>query len=190
MHRPRCLRRQLPRSTRGAEAGGTTILDFSHCNNSPEHADAALQGLRDAGIRAMFAYGYYPAPSTAGFTDHAQRLRDARRIRERELPSEDALVTMGLALTELGLLPFEQTIAEARSARELAVPSVLHTGCNWGSLVTEGLPELDHHGLLDERQCTCTATPSRSATCAASPSTAARSPRAPRPRSRWAWVIR
>ena len=45
------------------EAGVTTILDFSHCNNTPEHADAALQGLRDAGIRAMFAYGYYPAPS-------------------------------------------------------------------------------------------------------------------------------
>ena len=31
------------------DAGVTTILDFSHCNNTPEHADAALQGLRDAG---------------------------------------------------------------------------------------------------------------------------------------------
>ena len=45
------------------DAGVTTILDFSHCNNTPEHADAALQGLRDAGIRALFAYGYYPAPA-------------------------------------------------------------------------------------------------------------------------------
>ena len=135
------------------EAGVTTILDFSHCNNSPEHADGALQGLRDAGIRAMFAYGYYPAPSAQPvFNEHAQRLADARRIRERELSGDDALVTMGLALTELGLLPFEQTIAEARSAQELSLPSVLHTGCNRGSLVTEGLPELDHHGLLGEHQ--------------------------------------
>jgi cytosine/adenosine deaminase-related metal-dependent hydrolase len=55
---------------------------------------------------------------------------------------------MGVALTEVGLLPFEQTIAEARSARELGVPSVLHTGCNWGSPATEGIPELDHHHLL------------------------------------------
>ena len=31
------------------EAGVTTILDFSHCNNTPEHADGALQGLRDSG---------------------------------------------------------------------------------------------------------------------------------------------
>jgi cytosine/adenosine deaminase-related metal-dependent hydrolase len=135
------------------EAGVTTILDFSHCNNTPEHADAAIQGLRDAGIRAMFAYGYYPAPTAEPvFTEHEQRLADARRIRERHLCSEDALVTMGVALTEVGLLPFEQTIAEARSARDLGVPSVLHTGCTWGSLVTEGIPELDHHQLLSAEQ--------------------------------------
>ncbi len=135
------------------DAGVTTILDFSHCNNSPEHADAALQGLRDAGIRALFAYGYYPPPVTEPvFASHAARLEDARRLREQQLSSDDALVTMGVALTEVGLLPFEQTIAEARSAGELAVPSVLHTGCTWGSLVTEGIPELEHHGLLGAGQ--------------------------------------
>jgi 5-methylthioadenosine/S-adenosylhomocysteine deaminase len=134
------------------DAGVTTILDFSHCNNTPDHADEALRGLRDAGIRAVFAYGYYPAPTAAPvFADHEQRLADARRVRE-ELRSDDALVTMGIALTEVGLLPFEQTIAEARSARELGVPSVLHTGCNWGSLATEGVPELDHHHLLTADQ--------------------------------------
>src|SRR4051794_2564422 len=99
------------------DAGVTTILDFSHCNNTPEHADAALQGLRDAGIRAVFGYGYYPAPTLTepAFPARADRLADARRIRE-QLPSADALVTMGLALTECGLLPFEDTIAEVRSA--------------------------------------------------------------------------
>jgi cytosine/adenosine deaminase-related metal-dependent hydrolase len=131
------------------EAGVTTILDFSHCNNTPEHADAALQGLRDAGIRAIFAYGYYPAPSDPpSFADHADRLADARRLRERELAGDDALITMGVALTEVGLLPFEQTIAEARSAQEMAIPSVLHTGCTWGSPLTGGVAELAHHGLL------------------------------------------
>jgi 5-methylthioadenosine/S-adenosylhomocysteine deaminase len=135
------------------DAGVTTILDFSHCNNTPEHADAALQGLRDAGIRAIFAYGYYPAPtSNPAFTEHAQRLADARRLRTQELSSDDGLVTMGVALTEVGLLPFEQTIAEAQSARELEVPSVLHTGCSWGTVVTEGIPELDHHHLLCAEQ--------------------------------------
>ncbi len=135
------------------DAGVTTVLDFSHCNNTPQHADAALQGLRDAGIRAMFAYGYYPSPAPEpAFAEHSERLADARRIREHSLPSDTGLVTMGLALTEVGLLPFEQTIAEARSARELAVPSVLHTGCNRGSPITEGIPELERHGLLSPEQ--------------------------------------
>ena len=31
------------------DAGVTTILDFSHCNNSPEHADQALAGLLEIG---------------------------------------------------------------------------------------------------------------------------------------------
>ncbi|HTQ67103.1 MAG TPA: amidohydrolase family protein [Solirubrobacteraceae bacterium] len=134
------------------DAGVTTLLDFSHCNNTPEHADAALAGLRDSGIRATFAYGYFPTlVAEPVFTEHEQRLADARRVRE-QLPSDDSLVTMGVALTECGLVPFEQTAAEVRSARELGVPTVLHTGCAWGGLITQGLPELDHHGLLGPDQ--------------------------------------
>lgn len=135
------------------DAGVTTILDFSHCNNTPEHADAALAGLRDAGIRAMFGYGYFPAPTAESpFADHSSRLADAARIRSDELASDDALVTMGVALTETGLLPFDLTLAEIGSAREMDVPVVLHTGCSWGSPVTEGIPELAHHGLLGPNQ--------------------------------------
>jgi cytosine/adenosine deaminase-related metal-dependent hydrolase len=135
------------------DAGVTTLLDFSHCNNTPEHADAALQGLRDAGIRAMFAYGYYPSPvADPVFAEHDQRLANARRIREQSLPDDNGLVTMGVALTECGLLPFDQTIAEARSAREMDVPMVMHTGCSWGMRITEGVPELEHHGLLGPDQ--------------------------------------
>ncbi len=32
--------------------GVTTLLDWSHINNTPDHSDAAIQGLKDAGIRA------------------------------------------------------------------------------------------------------------------------------------------
>jgi cytosine/adenosine deaminase-related metal-dependent hydrolase len=135
------------------DAGVTTILDFSHCMNSPAHADAALEGLRDAGIRAVFGYGYFPAPSEeGGFGEHAERIADARRIRHEHLSSDDALVTMGIALTEVGLLPFELTKAEIESAREIDALVVTHTGCTWGGSITGGVRELDMHGLLDERE--------------------------------------
>ena len=135
------------------DAGVTTILDFSHCMNTPEHADAALAGLRDAGIRALFGYGYFPAPTAATpFGEHADRIADAHRIRDEVLSSDSGLVTMGIALTETGLLPFDATLAEIASAREMDVPVVLHTGCSWGSPVTEGIPELAHHGCLGPEQ--------------------------------------
>ena len=34
------------------DAGVTTVLDFSHCNNTPDHADEAVRGLKQAGLRA------------------------------------------------------------------------------------------------------------------------------------------
>jgi cytosine/adenosine deaminase-related metal-dependent hydrolase len=39
------------------DAGVTTLLDWSHINNTPEHADEAIRGLRDARLRAVYCYG-------------------------------------------------------------------------------------------------------------------------------------
>ena len=39
------------------DVGVTTVLDWSHIHNSPEHTDAAIKGLQESGVRAVFAYG-------------------------------------------------------------------------------------------------------------------------------------
>jgi cytosine/adenosine deaminase-related metal-dependent hydrolase len=41
-----------------ANAGITTLVDWSHIMNTADHADAALEGLRDGGIRSVFAFGF------------------------------------------------------------------------------------------------------------------------------------
>ncbi len=128
------------------DAGVTTILDFSHCNNSPEHADAAIQGLRESGARAVFAYGYFAPPSPEpSFATHDQRLADSRRVAD-ELSAGDGLITMGISLTEPGLIPFEHTKAEVETARDLGVVIATHTACVWGA--PSGLAEFASHGLL------------------------------------------
>ena len=33
------------------------FYDWSHDNNTPEHADEAIRGLKEAGIRAIYGYG-------------------------------------------------------------------------------------------------------------------------------------
>ena len=135
------------------DAGVTSILDFSHCNNSPDHADAGIAGLREAGIRAVYAYGYYPSPvAEPAFASHDERIADARRVQAEHFSSADGLLTMGVAITETGLLPWEETADEVRSARELGVLLTAHTACVWGSQSTMGIRELQAHDLLDSSQ--------------------------------------
>jgi len=50
------------------DAGITTLLDWSHIMNTPDHADEAIRGLTDAGIRAVFAHGAQVTPAGRGPT--------------------------------------------------------------------------------------------------------------------------
>src|SRR5947207_39541 len=87
-----------------------------------ERGSVLVEGERIAGIRAVYAYGYYPSPSPDPvFGSHEERIADARRVQAEHFSSPDSLLTMGVAITEAGLLPWEGTVAEVRSARELGV---------------------------------------------------------------------
>jgi len=134
------------------DAGVTTLLDFSHCLNSPEHADEAVRGLREAGVRGIWAYGMFPVPlEDAPFAAPGDRLADARRVRERHF-SAAGLLDMGVALTELGLVPWEVTSAEVALARELDVMVTAHIGSVTSAQRPPEIELLHSAGLLDRRQ--------------------------------------
>ena len=134
------------------ESGVTTILDFSHCNNTPDHADAAVTGLRDAGVRAVFGYGFFESSpmSPTHFVDHEARLTDFARVADTYFTSDSSLLTLGVALTEVGVIPLSATAAEVAAARERSALMVTHTGCVWG--LPNGIRELDAAGLLGPDQ--------------------------------------
>jgi cytosine/adenosine deaminase-related metal-dependent hydrolase len=134
------------------ESGVTTILDFSHCNNTPEHSDAAVAGLRDAGIRAVFGYGFFDSSPMAPqhFAHHGARLEDFARIADTYFPSDSGLLRLGVALTEVGVIPMSATAAEVQAARERSALQVAHTGCVWG--LPNGIREMDAAGLLGPDQ--------------------------------------
>ena len=72
-------------------AGVTTILDWSHVGNSPAHSDGAIEGLREAGIRAVYACGAgAPGPDNR-WPD------DIRRLRREHFSSDDQLLTLAMA---------------------------------------------------------------------------------------------
>jgi cytosine/adenosine deaminase-related metal-dependent hydrolase len=78
-------------------AGVTTLLDFSHCNNTPDHSDAAVLGLRDTGIRAAFCYCFFESSPRGHPVRRA--LRPARRLP----PDRGHLLRLGRAANAGGV---------------------------------------------------------------------------------------
>lgn len=128
-------------------AGVTTLLDFSHCNNTPDHSDAAVAGLGDAGIRAAFCYGFFESsPGQSRFGDHAARIADFHRIADTF--GSGGLLTLGVSLSEIFGQPWADTVAELSAARERNALLVNHAGCVFGSPLCMGIVEMEQLGLL------------------------------------------
>ncbi|PNG17001.1 amidohydrolase family protein [Streptomyces cahuitamycinicus] len=109
-------------------AGITTLVDWSHINNTPEHPDAAVQGLKESGIRARYAYGSANTSLAEYWFESriAIPADDVRRIRSTHFPSDDGLLTMGLATRGPGFCLDEVVTAEWAMARELGLPITVH----------------------------------------------------------------
>ncbi|MFI9243692.1 amidohydrolase family protein [Streptomyces sp. NPDC053086] len=74
------------------DSGITTMLDFSHNSRTREHSDAAIEALRDAGIRGVHA------SMGPHFGDWDQQWPgDLARIKDRYFSSDDQLLTLRLA---------------------------------------------------------------------------------------------
>ncbi|TYC52576.1 amidohydrolase family protein [Rhodobacterales bacterium] len=107
------------------DAGVTTVMDVSQIHHSPEHSDAAIEGLRDAGRRSVF--GYFE-----GWGDEARYPQDAARIRERYFAASDQLMTMVMG-GEIYLPGYDAAWA---TGRDLDLPIALHVVGTFGMQAT------------------------------------------------------
>lgn len=131
------------------DSGITTLVDWSHNLATPQHADAAVQALRDTGMRAVFAHGGGAAqwgslPSAVPHPD------DARRVRDQYFSSNDGLVTMALALRGPQFTTPEVNRIDFALAKDLDLRVTVHVGDGyWG---TSGpVRKLAEDGLLSDR---------------------------------------
>lgn len=74
------------------DSGITTMLDFSHNSRTPAHSDAAIEALRDTGIR-----GVHAAMGPHFGTWDRQWPGDLTRLRGQYFSSDDQLLTLRLA---------------------------------------------------------------------------------------------
>ena len=111
------------------DSGITTLVDWAHLMNTPEHADTAVQALKDSGIRAVFAYGN----SNTGFQlPNTIRLdaADAKRVRDQYLSDGSGLVTMALAVRGPDYSAPEVWLDDFKTAKTLGLPITVHVGSN------------------------------------------------------------
>lgn len=109
-------------------AGITTLVDWSHINNTPEHPDAAIRGLQETGIRAQYAYGSANTSLAAYWfeSEIAVPADDVKRVND-SLAGDD-LISMALATRGPGFCKPEVVTTEWELAKELGIPITVHVG--------------------------------------------------------------
>ncbi|RFS84455.1 hypothetical protein D0T12_19645 [Actinomadura spongiicola] len=131
------------------DAGTTTLMDWSHVQNSPEHSDQAIAALRDSGIRAVFGHGWplVDLPVWIGGSDRPHT-GDVRRVRRELLGDDDALVTLHLAGRGPELSTMDATRADLAMARDLGIRTSIHMGCGPEFGAMAAIARLGRAGLL------------------------------------------
>jgi 5-methylthioadenosine/S-adenosylhomocysteine deaminase len=131
-------------------AGITTLVDWSHINNTPEHPDAAVSALTETGIRAQYAYGSANLSLADYWFDSSIKIPgdDVRRVRDKYFSSTDQLLTMGLATRGPGFCKDEVVTSEWQLARELAIPITVHVAMGRLAGRFGMIKQLDGLGLL------------------------------------------
>ncbi|MFK0158633.1 amidohydrolase family protein [Streptomyces sp. NPDC090493] len=115
-------------------SGVTTMLDWYHVAQTPEHEDAAVAALRDAPGRSIFCLG-----AGWGTPDPV----DAAIRRVRADLAADGLVTMAWGLRGPEATGMDTVARELKLAAELGLRTSLHV-----DIVSGAIADLGEHGLL------------------------------------------
>ena len=131
-------------------SGSTTLVDWCHNNPTPAHTDAAIQGLHDAGIRAVFLHGSPkpdPKPGQKHFSEIPMPRAEIERLRKGRFAADLGLITFGLAILGPYYSTYEVTRQDVRLAREFDLIASMHVG-GGTSLTARGFERLAEEDLI------------------------------------------
>ncbi len=131
-------------------SGTTTLVDWCHVNRTPEHTDAAVEGLTESGARALFLHGSPkpdPKPGERHYSEIPMPRTEIERLGKGRFAGRDGLVTFGIAILGPNYSVREVTLADARLAREFDLIVSMHVG---GGIVMQpdGFQRLMDDGLV------------------------------------------
>ena len=135
------------------DAGITTLVDWCHNNPTPDHTDSAIDGLFESGARALFLHGSPkpdPKPGQKHYSEVPMPRGEIERLRKGRLATDDALVTLGLAVLGPQYSVYEVCEQDYRLAQEYQLIASAHTA--GGPMLAPGsFEKLIKLGLIDNR---------------------------------------
>ena len=111
--------------------GTTTLVDWCHNNPTPAHTDAAIEGLRESGIRAAFFHGSPkpdPKPGQPHYSEVPHPRSEVERLLRGPFASRGQLLTLGLAILGPHFSTLDVALHDFRLARELGLIASMHQG--------------------------------------------------------------
>jgi 5-methylthioadenosine/S-adenosylhomocysteine deaminase len=111
--------------------GTTTLGDWCHNNPTPAHTDAAIEGLRESGIRAIFMHGSPkpdPKPGEKHFSEVPHPRAEIERLMRGPFAAQDGLLTLGMAILGPHYSTTEVALADFRLAQEMGLIVSMHQG--------------------------------------------------------------
>jgi len=131
-------------------SGTTTIVDWCHNNPTPEHTDAAIEGLDQSGIRAAFFHGSpkpNPKPGEKHFSVQSMPRDEVERLLKGRFAGGDGLVSLGLAILGPTYSIWDVTLADMQLAKEVDLVVSMHVG-GGAPMVADGFERLAKEKLL------------------------------------------
>jgi 5-methylthioadenosine/S-adenosylhomocysteine deaminase len=133
------------------DGGVTTLVDWCHNITTLEHAERAVDGLVDSGIRAVFAHGTAkPLNQKEGvpFTQVPHPRERVQALRKGRLSGDDGRVTLAMAILGPDWGSWEVVEHDIRMAREFGLVSSSHTRRREDCVVPDGYARMAREGLL------------------------------------------
>jgi len=132
--------------------GTTTLVDWCHNNPTPQHTDAAIEGLRESGIRAAFFHGSPkpdPKPGERHFSEVPHPRGEVERLLRGPFASQKQLLTLGLAILGPHYSTLEVSLHDFRLARDMGLIASMHQG-GGPPRTPQGWDVLDREGLVGD----------------------------------------
>jgi cytosine/adenosine deaminase-related metal-dependent hydrolase len=130
--------------------GTTTLADWCHNNPTPEHNDAAIEGLLSSGIRAAFFHGTPkpdPKPGQAPFWEVPHPRAETERLLKAH--QGKALLSIQAAILGPHYSTLDVALHDFRMARELGLIASMHQG-GGPARTPDGWERLEAAGLLGD----------------------------------------